>query len=46
MPRHLPFLFPWLRVNLLIRSITSRTWDERAWPLEIRRDLAWAPWWN
>jgi hypothetical protein len=45
----LPFLLPWLRVNLLIRSITGRVWDERAWPvakvhlgraLEIRRDVA------
>ncbi len=51
----LPFQLPWLRVNLLIRSITGRVWDERAWPiakahlgraLEIRRDLARAPWWN
>jgi len=48
----LPFFLPWLRVNLLIRTITGRVWDERAWPLakahlgrafEIRRDLARAP---
>ena len=24
----LPFLLPWLRVNLLIRSITERVWHE------------------
>jgi hypothetical protein len=45
---HLPFLLPWVRVNLLIRSITSQVCDERTWPiakahlsraLEIRRDL-------
>jgi hypothetical protein len=51
----LPFFLPWLRVNLLIRSITSCVWDERTWPLakahlglalEIRRDLARTPWWN
>ena len=51
----LPFLLPWLRVNLLIRSIAERAWDERVWPIakadlgrafEIRRDLARAPWRN
>jgi hypothetical protein len=51
----LPFLLPWVKVNLLIRSITDRVWDERAWPIakshlgrafEIRRDLARAPRWN
>jgi len=50
-----PYLLPWICVQLLIRSLTSRTWDERAWPtakaqlgraLKIRRDLARAPWWN
>ena len=48
----LPFLLPWLRVNLLIRSIAERAWDERVWPIakadlgrafEIRRDLARRP---
>jgi hypothetical protein len=51
----LPFLLPWLRVNLLIRSITEGVWDERSWTiakvhlgraLEIPRGLARAPWWN
>jgi hypothetical protein len=44
-----------VKVNLLIRSITGRVWDERPWPLakvhlgwalEIRRDLARAHYWN
>jgi hypothetical protein len=51
----LPFFLPWLRVNLLIRSITGRVCDERTWviakahlsrALEIRRDLVRAHWWN
>jgi hypothetical protein len=55
MTPQLPFLLPWLRVNCLIKNITSRVWDEGTWPvakvhlgraLEIRRDLARAPWWN
>jgi hypothetical protein len=48
------FLLPWLRVNLLIRSITGHVWDERTWPiakalgraLEIRRHLARTGSWN
>ena len=28
-----PFLLPWVRVLLLIRSITSTTWGHAAWPL-------------
>jgi hypothetical protein len=27
-----PFLLPWVRVLLLIRSITSTTWGHEAWP--------------
>jgi len=55
MTSRLPFLLPWVTVNLLIRSITSRSWEERAWAiakahlgraLEIRRDLSRAQWWN
>jgi len=43
----LPFLLAWVKVNLLIRPITSQVWDERTWPiakahpgrmLEVRRD--------
>jgi hypothetical protein len=26
-----PFLLPWVRVPLLIRSITSTTWGYEAW---------------
>jgi hypothetical protein len=49
MSDRLPFLLPWIKVNLLIRSITGRVWDDRIWliakshlgrALEIRRDLA------
>jgi len=41
-----PYLLPWVRVLLLIRSITSTTWGHEAWPevkpllrrtLEMRR---------
>ena len=54
MNARLPFLLPWVKVNLLIRSITSRTWDERARPIakahlgraEIRRDPSRAGWRN
>jgi hypothetical protein len=44
----LPYLLPWVRVLLLIRSITSTTWGHEARPqvkpvhrraLEIRRQL-------
>jgi hypothetical protein len=49
------FLFPHVRVELLIRTILSREWDESAWPLvkhELRKALALrsrlrrAGWWN
>jgi len=55
MTTRLPFLLPWLKANLLIRSITSRTWNAQDWPivkahlgraLEIRRDLSREGWWN
>ena len=29
---HPPYLLPWVRVLLLIRSITSTTWGNEAWP--------------
>ncbi len=44
-----PYLLPWVRVLLLIRSITSTTWGHEAWPevkpvlrraLEMRRQIA------
>jgi hypothetical protein len=31
-PPRLPFLLPWLRLALLIRSILETTWDEETWP--------------
>jgi hypothetical protein len=51
----LPFLLPWPRLTLLIRSILTTQWDETTWPLakaelrralEMRRQLAQSPWWN
>jgi hypothetical protein len=47
------FLLLWVRVLLLIRSITSTTWDHQAWPhvkpllrraLETRRQIARDRW--
>ena len=44
-----PYLLPWVRVLLLIRSITSTTWGHEAWPqvkpvlrraVETRRQVA------
>jgi hypothetical protein len=54
-PPRLPFLLPWLRVALLIRSILATTFDETTWPtaktvlaraLAMRSRLAWEGWWN
>ena len=28
----LPFLLPWVRLHLLIRSIRTTTWDDATWP--------------
>ena len=51
----LPHLLPWVRVLLLIRSITSTIWGHQAWPevkpvlrraLEMRRQIAREGWWN
>jgi hypothetical protein len=51
----LPYLLPWVRVLLLIRSITSTTWGHERWPhvkpllrraLEMRRQIARDGWWN
>jgi len=50
----LPYLLPWVRVLLLIRSITSTTWGHEAWEvkpvlrraLEMRRQIAREGWWN
>ena len=46
------FLFPHIRVELLIRSILTRQWDDEAWPQEfvkalaLRSRLRKAGWWN
>jgi hypothetical protein len=37
MSSRLPFLLPWLRVNLLIRSITEHLWHERDRPIAKAR---------
>jgi len=51
----LPFLLPWPRLTLLIRGILAADWDDKTWPqrrlnlrraLQMRRQLARAPWWN
>jgi len=51
----LPFRLRWLKVNMLIRSITRQTWPENQWrivkphlrrALEIRGRLREAGWWN
>jgi hypothetical protein len=51
----LPYLLPWVRVALLIRSIRTTTFDEATWPtaktvlarlLSMRTRLAREGWWN
>ena len=51
----LPFLFPRMKVNVLIRSITRHTGPDSEWPiikpqlrraLEIRRELSHTHCWN
>jgi hypothetical protein len=51
----LPYLLAWVRVLLLIRSITATTWGHEVWPevkpvlrraLEMRRKIAREGWWN
>jgi hypothetical protein len=51
----LPYLLPWVRVALLIRSIRSMFFDETKWPtaktvlaraLTMRSRLAREGWWN
>jgi hypothetical protein len=53
--KSLPYLLPWVRVLLLIRSITSTTWGHEMWPevkpgrrraLEMRRQIARDGWLN
>jgi hypothetical protein len=49
------FLFPHIRVELLIRTILARQWDDETWPLvrqefvkalALRSRLRKAGWWN
>ena len=51
----LPYLLPWVRVALLIRSILSAPFDEATWPtaktalaraLTMRSRLSREGWWN
>jgi hypothetical protein len=35
----LPFLLPWLRLEIQVRFITATMWDEQAWPV-VRIELA------
>ena len=51
----LPYLLPWVRVALLIRSIRTTTFDEATWPtaktvlaraLAMRIQIAREGWWN
>jgi hypothetical protein len=53
--QRLPFLLPWVRINLLIRSIRATTWDDATWPtvkvalaraLDMRRPINREGWWN
>jgi hypothetical protein len=50
-----PFLLPWPRLELLIRSIRKTSWDAETWPiakhellraLRMRAMLERAPLWN
>jgi hypothetical protein len=51
----LPYLLPWVRVALLIRSIRTTTFDAATWPtattvlaraLAVRIRIAREGWWN
>ena len=51
----LPFLLPWVRIGLLIRSIQSTTFDSATWPtmketlkdgLRLRARMRRWTWWN
>jgi hypothetical protein len=51
----LPYLLPWVRVTLLIRSILTTTFDETTWPtaktvlaraLAMRSRRSRERWWN
>jgi len=40
-PNRFPFLLPWVRAALLIRSILATTWDDATWP-QTKEALRWA----
>jgi hypothetical protein len=51
----MPFLLPYARIELLIRTMLTTTWAPAAWPLvkhefvkamKLRRHIAQAGWWN
>ena len=51
----LPFLLPWARLALLIRTIRTTAWDDATWPtvkvtlvraLRIRQQITGEGWWN
>ena len=51
----MPFLLPYARIELLIRTMLTETWAPEAWPvvkhefakaLGLRRYIARAGWWN
>jgi len=45
----LPYLFPWLRVELLLRSILTTRWDEATQlprMLAMRAQASKNGWWN
>jgi hypothetical protein len=55
MMRRLPYLLPWLHVELLLRSILTTRWDEATWAIirrlmrrrpAMRRQAAKDGWWN
>lgn len=52
---YLPYLLPWVRIHLLIRSIRMTTWDDATWQtvkvtlaraLDMRRQINREGWWN
>ena len=51
----LPFLLPWLRLELILRSILTTRWDTETWTivrrqvprvLAMRAQVAKDGWWN
>jgi len=51
----LPFLLPYVRIELLISTMLTETWAPEAWPvvkdefvkaMKLRRVLARHGWWN